>query len=140
MMPEIPPCFHMKISSLRFGCTKVLFSDCESHFVEEIIVELAAYFTTDHCFLIHYHPPTNQILCRILPTTIDDLKKNWNFKLPVALWAYQTSCKVATHSTPFSLVYMIGAILPIELKVETLYIMVNKRLDVQSPLHIDRTF
>ncbi|XP_059654807.1 uncharacterized protein LOC132301585 [Cornus florida] len=40
-----------------------------------------------------------------------------NSKLPLALWAYRTTVRGATGSTPFSLVYGIKVILPIEITV-----------------------
>ena len=95
----------------RFGCPKVLVSDRGSHFVNEMIAELTAHFKIDHRFSAPYHPQTNgqtertnQTLCRILRKTVDNSNRDWDLKLPAALWAYRTTYKVTTHTTPFSLV------------------------------------
>lgn len=125
----------------RFGCPKVLVSDRGSHFVNEMIAELTAHFKIDHRFSAPYHPQTNgqtertnQTLCRILRKTVDNSKRDWDLKLPAALWAYRTTYKVTTHTTPFSLVYGIEAILPIEFEVQTLRIAVEERLDASKSI------
>ncbi|XP_073394446.1 uncharacterized protein [Physcomitrium patens] len=49
------------------------------------------------------------------------------------LWAYRTTFKVTTQATPFSLVYGLEAVLPIEFEVPSLRIAVDSRLtDKQS--------
>ena len=41
--------------------------------------------------------------------------KGWKEELPTALWAHRTTKSQATRASPFSLVYGIGAIIPIDL-------------------------
>ena len=43
----------------------------------------------------------------------------------LALWAYQTSVKIATSFTPFQLVYSVEAIFPIECEIPSLKIAVQ---------------
>ncbi|KAG8482730.1 hypothetical protein CXB51_023942 [Gossypium anomalum] len=43
--------------------------------------------------------------------------RDWHEKLPFALLAYQTSVRTSTGATPFSLVYGMEAVLPIELNL-----------------------
>jgi hypothetical protein len=76
----------------------------------------------------------NQTLVRILRKTIHDSKKDWDSKLTAALWAYRTTYKVTTRATPFSLVYGIEAILPIEFEIPSLFIAINERLDESQSL------
>ena len=45
---------------------------------------------------------TNKTLCKILTKTVEASRGDWEHKLTVALWAYRTAYKVATHCTPFS--------------------------------------
>ena len=59
---------------------------------------------------------------------IHDSKKDWDVKLTAALWAYRTTFKVTTQATSFSLVYGLGATLPINFEVESLRVAVNLRL------------
>jgi hypothetical protein len=71
---------------------------------------------------------TQTLVC-ILCKKIHNSKKDWDSKLTIALWAYSTTYKVTTHATPFSLVYSIEAILPIEFEIPSLRIAINDRLD-----------
>jgi hypothetical protein len=71
----------------------------------------------------------NQTLVRILCKTVHEYKKDWDSKLAITLWAYRWSYKVTTRATPFSLVYGIEAILPIEFEIPSLRIAINERLD-----------
>ena len=54
--------------------------------------------------------------------------------MTAALWAYQTTFKVTTRATPFSVVFGIAATLPIELEVEALRVAVSSRLPVKQSL------
>ncbi|RVW71757.1 hypothetical protein CK203_055194 [Vitis vinifera] len=40
----------------------------------------------------------------------------WSEKLPFASWAYRTSFRTSTEATPYSLVYGMEAVLPIEIE------------------------
>ena len=44
--------------------------------------------------------------------------KDWHEKLPFALHAYRTVVRTSTKATPFSLVYGMEAIFPIELEID----------------------
>ncbi|XP_073394449.1 uncharacterized protein [Physcomitrium patens] len=50
------------------------------------------------------------------------------------LWAYRTTFKVTMQATPFSLVYGLEAVLPIEFEVPSLRITVDSRLIDRQPL------
>ncbi|XP_075669788.1 uncharacterized protein LOC142639510 [Castanea sativa] len=43
--------------------------------------------------------------------------KDWNLQLPYALWGYRTSIQSSTKATPYSLVYGMEVVLPIEIVV-----------------------
>ena len=43
--------------------------------------------------------------------------KDWSEKLPFALWAYHTSFQTSIGDTPYSLVYGMEAVLPIEIEM-----------------------
>ena len=46
--------------------------------------------------------------------------KDWHEKLPFALYAYQMSIRTSTGVTPFSLVYGMEAVFPIEVEIPSL--------------------
>ena len=44
----------------------------------------------------------------------------WSEKLPFASWAYRTSFRTSTEATPYSLVYGMEAVLPVEIEMGSL--------------------
>eukprot|EP00253_Pinus_taeda_P034714 PITA_34714 len=56
-------------------------------------------------------------------TKVYNAKQNdWDLRIPVVLWKYQTTCKKLTSQTPFWLVYGKEAIMPMEYIVPSLRI------------------
>ncbi|KAK5786645.1 hypothetical protein PVK06_041283 [Gossypium arboreum] len=55
--------------------------------------------------------------------------KDWHEKLPFTLYAYQTSVRTSTGATPFSLVYGMEAVLPIEVEIPSLRVLSEAKLD-----------
>ncbi|KAA3481527.1 reverse transcriptase [Gossypium australe] len=55
--------------------------------------------------------------------------KDWHEKLPFSLYAYRTSVRTSIGATPFSLVYEMDAILPIEVKIPSLRVLAELKLD-----------
>jgi transposase InsO family protein len=125
----------------QFGCPKILISDRSSHFLNDAIVDLTELFNINHRKTTPYHPQTNgliervnQTLVRILRKIVIDSKQNWDHKLTGALWAYRTTYKVSTCTTPFSLVFGVEAILPMEFEVPSLRIAIDEWLDDSQSL------
>ena len=127
----------------RFGCPKILISDRGKHFLNEVIEDMTMRFRINHRKTTPYHPQTNghtervnQTLVNILRKTVTDSKRDWDIKLPAALWAYRTTFKVTTQATPFSLVYGVEAILPIEFEVPSLRVAMAARLPMARSLQV----
>ncbi|KAK5819079.1 hypothetical protein PVK06_024037 [Gossypium arboreum] len=55
--------------------------------------------------------------------------KDWHEKLPFALYAYRTSVRTSTGATPFSLVYGMEAVLPIEVEIPSLRVLMESKLE-----------
>ncbi|XP_052484899.1 uncharacterized protein LOC128039983 [Gossypium raimondii] len=55
--------------------------------------------------------------------------KDWHEKLPFALLAYRTSIRTSTGATPFSLVYGMEAVLPIEVEIPSLRVLAELKFD-----------
>ncbi|KAK5837232.1 hypothetical protein PVK06_013042 [Gossypium arboreum] len=55
--------------------------------------------------------------------------KDWHEKLPFALFAYHTSIRTSTGATPFSLVYGMEAVLPIEVEISSLRVLMESKLE-----------
>ena len=54
--------------------------------------------------------------------------KDWAEKLPFALWGYRTSIRALTGATPYTLVYGIEAVLPIELEIRSLRVLAETKV------------
>ena len=46
-----------------------------------------------------------------------EISRDWLEKLPFALWAYRTSFRTSTGATPYSLVYVMKAVLLVEIEI-----------------------
>ena len=59
--------------------------------------------------------------------------KDWHLQIPYALWGYRTSIWSSTGATPYSLVYGMEAVLPIEMDVRSLRtVLEGEILEVDS--------
>ncbi|XP_073223453.1 uncharacterized protein [Cicer arietinum] len=55
--------------------------------------------------------------------------KDWHEMLPFALHGYRTSVRTSTGATPFSLVYGMEAVLPIEVEIPSLRVLMEAKLE-----------
>ncbi|XP_073219590.1 uncharacterized protein [Cicer arietinum] len=55
--------------------------------------------------------------------------KDWHEMLPFALHGYRTSVRTSTGATPFSLVYGMEVVLPIEVEIPTLRVLMEAKLE-----------
>ncbi|PKI49245.1 hypothetical protein CRG98_030354 [Punica granatum] len=55
--------------------------------------------------------------------------KDWHDLLPFALLAYRTSIRTSTRATPYSLVYDMEAVLPIEVEIPSMRVLVESELE-----------
>ena len=62
-------------------------------------------------------------------TKMTNTYKDWHEKLPFALHAYWTAVRTSTGATPFSLVYGIEAVLPIEVEILFLRVLMESKLE-----------
>ena len=54
--------------------------------------------------------------------------KDWHLQLPNALWGYRTSIRSSIEATPYSLVYEMEVVLPIEMGVHLLRIVLESEI------------
>ena len=69
----------------------------------------------------------NKNIKRILRKMVET-SRVWSEKLPFALWAYRTSFRTSTGSTPYSLVYGMEALLPIEIEMGSLRVALEHQI------------
>ena len=127
----------------RYGVPHELISDRGVHFRGEVDTLLQRYGIQHHRSSA-YRPQTNgaveaanKNIKRILRKTIET-SRDWFEKLPFALWAYRTSFRTSTGATPYSLVYGMEAVLPIEIEMGSLRVALEQQISeaewVQSRL------
>ncbi|MCO5600411.1 hypothetical protein L7F22_054523 [Adiantum nelumboides] len=111
----------------QFGCPFEIVSDNGTHFINEVIKELTSNFMISHHKSTPYYPQangqaesTNKTLISVLTKTVEAHRTDWDLKLTSALWAYQTTYKVAINCTPFKMVYGQEAVMPWEFVIPSL--------------------
>ena len=57
-----------------------------------------------------------------------ETSQDWSEKLPFALWAYRTSFHTSTGATPYSLVYGMEAVLPVEIETGSLTVSLEQQI------------
>ncbi len=101
----------------RFGVPKVLQSDREMHFVNEVIQELTDKFQIRHSLSSPYHPQSNRLVERFNRILCEGLAKvaetinDWDTYIQPVLFSYQTRELKITGQPPFTLVYKKNLIL-----------------------------
>ena len=57
-----------------------------------------------------------------------ETSRDWLEKLHFALWAYRTSFRTSTGATPYSLVYGMEAVLPVEIEMGSLRVALEQQI------------
>jgi len=73
----------------------------------------------------------NKVIESILTKMVNMHRKDWDDKLPKALWAYQTTWRNIGH-TPYELVYRKQVLLPIEFQIKTFKTTVQLGVDLSE--------
>ncbi|GKB15920.1 reverse transcriptase domain-containing protein [Tanacetum coccineum] len=121
----------------RFGMPKSLISDRGTHFSNKIMEKTMKRYGVNHRFSTSYHPQTsgqventNRALKRILEKTVKDNPAIWSRKLDDALWAFRTTYKTPTGTTPYKLIYGKNCHLPFEIEHRTYWALKNCNPDL----------
>ena len=69
----------------------------------------------------------NKNIKRILRKMVET-SRDWSEKLPFTLWAYRTSFRTSTGATPYSLVYGMEAMLPVEIEIGSLSVALEHQI------------
>ncbi|XP_019251292.1 PREDICTED: uncharacterized protein LOC109230224 [Nicotiana attenuata] len=70
----------------------------------------------------------NKTLCNLLKKVVSKSKRDWHDRMEEALWAYRTTHRTPTQTTLYSLVYGVGAVLPLERQIPSLRLAVQEGL------------
>uniref|UniRef100_A0A2N9E6Y6 Uncharacterized protein n=1 Tax=Fagus sylvatica TaxID=28930 RepID=A0A2N9E6Y6_FAGSY len=64
----------------------------------------------------------------IMTDNVERSKRDWHERIGEALWAYRTTYRTPTQATPYSLVYGVEAVLPLERQIPSLRIAIQEGL------------
>ena len=118
----------------RYGVPHEIVSDNGSHFKKEVLALLNEYHIKLHKSA-PYRPKTNGAVesanknIKSMLRKMMGTYKDWQEKLPFALWGYRTTVRTSTGATPYSLVYGMEAVLPIEVEVPSLRVLAECKVD-----------
>ena len=117
----------------RYGVPHELISDRGAHLRGEVDTLVQEYGIQHHRSSA-YRPQTNgaveaanKNIKRILRKMVET-SKDWSEKLPFVLWAYRTSFRNSIGSTPYSLVYGMEAVLPVEIEMGSLRVALEHQI------------
>ena len=96
----------------QFGVPREIVINQGTQFTSKLMKELTTRYGIRHCKSSPYHPQangqvesTNKVLESILTKTIHLHHKDWENRLPQALWSYRITRRKTTGHTPYELVY-----------------------------------
>ncbi|KAM1593133.1 hypothetical protein ACFX1Z_036529 [Malus domestica] len=119
----------------RFGVPETIITDNGTIFTAERFKEYTANLKIRLEQSTPYYPQangqaeaSNKVLIGILEKMIKERPGMWHLKLNEALWAYRTSPRSATATTPYALTYRHDAMLPVELSVNSLRLIEQSSL------------
>ena len=130
----------------RFGTPRRVTSDNGAAFKNALIDKLASKFNIDWRYSTIYNPRANGLaeafnktLVSILKKTVGENHRSWHERLPEALWAYRITCRTPTQATPYSLVYGVEAVLPLEIEIPSLRVALQQGItnDEKIRLRLD---
>ncbi|RDY00959.1 Pro-Pol polyprotein, partial [Mucuna pruriens] len=103
--------------------------------VTKMMTELCEQFSITHHNSTPYRPKmngaveaANKNIKKIIQKMVMTYK-DWHDMLPYTLHGYRISVRTSTRATPYSLVYGIEAVLPVEVEIPSLKVLVEEELD-----------
>ena len=119
----------------RYGVPRFIVTDNGKQFYNSLIDRLCEKFDFRQYKSSMYNAPANGLaeafnktLCNLLRKVVSKTKKDWHDRVPEALWAYRTTYRTPTQSTPYALVYGVEAVLPLEKQIPSLRMAIQEGL------------
>ncbi|XP_050290401.1 uncharacterized protein LOC126728651 [Quercus robur] len=119
----------------RYGIPCYIITDNSKPFYNRLMMELCKKFGFKKYNSFMYNVPANGLaeafnktLGSLLKKVVSKTKRDWNKRIGEALWAYRTTFHTPTQATPYSLVYGVEAILPLEHQILSLQIVIQEEL------------
>lgn len=105
----------------RHGAPRELLSDNGKNFRSNLMKEICKLTNTKKTFTTAYHPETNGLVERfngtlttMLSMYVSGHQRDWDTFIPYILFAYRTAIHESTKESPFYLMHLRDAVLPIE--------------------------
>ena len=119
----------------RYGVPRYIITDNGKPFYNRLMTELCEKFEFKQYNSSMYNAPANGLaeafnktLGSLLKKVVSKTKRDWHERIGEALWAYRTTFRTPTQATPYSLVYGVEAVLPLERQIPSLRIAVQEGL------------
>ncbi|WJX28344.1 hypothetical protein P8452_17080 [Trifolium repens] len=119
----------------RYGLPNKIITDNGTNLNNQMMKELCESFKIEHHNSSPYRPKmngaveaANKNIKKILQKMVKTYK-DWHEMLPFALHGYRTSVRTSTGETPFSLVYGMEAVLPIEVEIPSMRVLMETKLE-----------
>ena len=119
----------------RYGLPERIISDYGLNLNNDMVTEVCTRFKIKHHNSVPYRPKmtgaveaSNKNVKKIIAKATETYK-DWHEKLPFALHAYQIRIRTLTRVTPYSLVYGMEAVLPIEVEIPSLRVLREVELE-----------
>ena len=119
----------------RYGLPETVISDNARNLNSKMMEDVCSQFKINHHNSAPYRPKMNGAVeaanknIKRIEEKMTETYKDWHEKLPFALHAYRTSVRTSTGATPFSLVYGMEAVLPVEVEIPSLRVLREVKLD-----------
>ncbi|XP_051143399.1 uncharacterized protein LOC127259827 [Andrographis paniculata] len=78
----------------------------------------------------------NKTLCNLLKKVVSKSKRDWHDRIGEALWAYLTTFRTPTQARPYSFVYGVEAVLPLERQISSLRIVLLEELTTKENVQL----
>ena len=119
----------------RYGLPERIISDNGLNLNNDMMMEVCIRFKIKHHNSVPYRPKMNGAIetanknVKKIIAKATKTYKNLHEKLPFALHAYRTRVRTSTGATPYSLVYGMEAVLPIEVEIPSLRVLREVELE-----------
>jgi hypothetical protein len=78
----------------------------------------------------------NKTLYNLLKKVVGKSKRDWHERVEEALWAYRTTYRTPTQATPYSLVYGVEVVLPLEHQIPSQRIAIQEDLSHEDNVRL----
>ncbi|GAU10109.1 hypothetical protein TSUD_418490 [Trifolium subterraneum] len=118
----------------RYGVPNKIITDNGTNLNNKMMKDLCDEFKIEHHSSSPYRPQmngaveaANKNIKKIVQKMVVTYK-DWHEMLPFALHGYRTSVRTSTGATPFSLVYGMEAVLPVEVEIPSMKVLMETEL------------